>query len=149
MQVWLNSKVDEAKLFEILAMPAEARSSEYLRLFVFDGFVLHGAGRRIKDISLPSGNLKVYAAQTLREILRLPQLAWHDAVPQDLPEKLMRHHILVVKEGEPYRGAVGLWVNDRLIPGISLEDIGDNAGKKRYRYLRSIVSVPRRLCKLG
>ena len=125
LKLWLNSALDESKLIEAFQTPDNVRTSDYLRLLVFDGFVLYGDGKRITHVALPRGDLRLYRREELQDLLRLPQSAWHDAISKTLANELADHYLLTIKEREPYRGRVGIWSGDRLLTRVSWEDIGD------------------------
>lgn len=105
LSIWNGQVFDESKLIE--SLQSSRASTEYLRLFVFDGFVLYDDDKKLESIGLPDvGELKVYSEKDLDELLRLPQSALHDGNNAHLAEKINSWSVLTVREHEEYRGEV-------------------------------------------
>ena len=107
--------MDESDLTSILLTYGEGKDSEYIRLFVFDGFVLYDERKCLARIELPVGELRKYEEKELEDLLRLPHAAYHGSVNPEIPRKASRWHILAVHEKTQYRGLTGIWLNDVLI----------------------------------
>lgn len=126
VDVWKNSDPNESGLIDLLLEKAEARRSERVRLFVFDGFVLYDQKKRLHRIKLPGvGELRLYTKEELNALLMIPQSNWRNGVLKDIPERLAPWHILTVREKEPYRGQVGIWLKDLMISPFGWSDIGE------------------------
>ena len=125
VNVWKNSDPNESGLIDLLLEKTEMRSSEHIRLFVFDGFVLFDDKKQLTQIDLPVGELRVHSEEELKTLLMLPQSNWHDHVQEDMLEKLPLWHILTVREKEPYRGRVGIWFKDLLVLPVTWLETGD------------------------
>jgi hypothetical protein len=135
VNLWKNLDPDESGLIDLLEKKRCARSSEHIRLFVLDGFVLYDDKKQLNRIDLPVGELRTYSIEELKILLMLPQSNWHDGVQEDIPQRLALWHILTVREEEPYRGRVGIWFKDLMISPFAWSDIGD---KKREADIKII-----------
>lgn len=123
VSLWKSLNPDESLLLELLHKKPGRRSSEYIRLFVFDGFVLYDDQKLLDRIDLPVGELRIHTKEELNTLLLLPQSNWHDHVKEEMPERLCLWHILTVREKEPYRGRIGIWLKDVMISPFTLLDI--------------------------
>jgi len=124
-KLWTGLPLDESDLTSLLATYGEGVDSEYLRLFVFDGFVLYHQRKRLDRVELPVGELKKYEEKELEGLLKLPQTAYHGAVNPEIPRKASRWHILTVREKTRYRGLTGIWLNGVLISSVDWPEVGE------------------------
>ncbi|MCK4792439.1 MAG: hypothetical protein KAV87_52400 [Desulfobacteraceae bacterium] len=130
VNLWQGSDVEKSNLFSILDSYNEKKDSEFIRFFVFDGFVPFHNKKQLNHVSLPMGELKKYTEKELEEFLRIPQSFWHRNVNPDIIKKAAIWHILTVREKDEYRGMTGIWLNDALVSPIGWSDIGEPTKKE-------------------
>ncbi|MCK6558694.1 hypothetical protein HUU39_17470 [candidate division KSB1 bacterium] len=109
LSIWSGEEFDESRLLQ--SIESSKIDSEYLRLFVFDGFVFYDDEKLLKNISLPVGDLRIYDEKELADLFRLPKISWHDHKDTLLLQKINSWHVLTVRKHEEYRGNVSWWHN--------------------------------------
>ncbi len=112
INLWQGLDVGEASLISILNNYRDSKESDFIRLFVFDGFVLYDDKKLINNVSLPIGELKKYTQKELEDVLKVPQSFWHSNVNPEVIRKATPYHILTIKDKEEYRGITGVCFYD-------------------------------------
>ena len=130
VNLWQGLNVDESVFLSILDNYDGKKDSEFIRFFVFDGFVPFHNNKQINHVSLPMGEFKKYNKKELENFLRIPQSFWHRNANPDIIKKAAIWHILTVKEKDEYRGMTGIWLNDTLVSPIDWSDIGEPTKKE-------------------
>lgn len=110
LNLWEKGYVDEEELLKILKKYPCELSSDHIRLFVFDGFVLYDKDKLLESVKLPIGEMKKYKEEELKNLLRVPQSYWHGNLNQEVLGKAVIWHILTHSETAEYGGATGLWI---------------------------------------
>ena len=122
--VWNSIEIDETFLLNHL-LNYDEKISEYVRLFVFDGFVLYDEKTKISNINLPVGILKIYEKDEAENLFKVLQLVFHGLLKKDIQKHLSDWHVLTLKTNENYRGQVGFWIGDNFYPPLNLHEIDE------------------------
>jgi hypothetical protein len=130
LKLWQGSDINESDITNILENYTERADSELIRLFVFDGFVLYHAKKRLNRVRLPVGELRKYTEKELEYLLRLSQSSWHGIADPESVKKAALWHILTVREKTEYRGMSGLWIHNILVSPIDWSEIGEPTRKE-------------------
>ena len=131
VNLWHGSDVEQSKLLNLLDSYPEKKDSEFIRFFVFDGFVPFHNKKRLNHVNLPLGELKKYTEKELEGFLKIPQSSWHGNVNSGIINKSAIWHILTVREKDAYRGISGIWANGTLVsPSNFWSNIEESAKKE-------------------
>ncbi len=128
VKLWQGFDLQESYLLNILS--DYKNKSEFIRLFVFDGFVPYHERKQLNNIALPVGEFKTYTKAELKSLLMLPQTLWHGAVNPEIIEKAGSWHILTVREQSEYRGMTGIWIDGVLVSPVDWSEIGEPIKKE-------------------